>query len=300
MDQDEISLRRHIGYVIQDTGLFPHWSIEKNIATVPMELKWEKEKIEQRVKELMEIVELDPSYAKKKPSALSGGQKQRVGVARALASDPPIMLMDEPFGALDPITRNNLQNEFLKNIQEKLKKTIVFVTHDMDEAVKMGDKIAVMQYGKLVQFGTPSEILRHPANEFVENLVGQNRMIKRFSLIRCTDSVESEPFFRYSEKEAILAAVKTNQYVGILKEDGQPAGYIDTLARRPETTAELDQCMIKSEKCASESDTLYDVMSLMFALGQKAIFTVDSNHKGIGLVSMKSLFDKGNDGEAYE
>jgi osmoprotectant transport system ATP-binding protein len=151
MEMDPIQLRLGIGYVIQDIGLFPHLSIEKNIATVPIELKWEKDRIKKRVHELMHTVELPPEiYAQKKPSALSGGQRQRVGVARALAADPKIMLMDEPFGALDPITRMKLQNEFL-SLQSMMRKTIVFVTHDMDEAVKMGDKIAVMQYGKLVQ-----------------------------------------------------------------------------------------------------------------------------------------------------
>ncbi len=155
MNINPIELRRDIGYVIQDTGLFPHYSIEKNIATVPIEKKWDKKRIAERVGEMLRLVDLDPArYGKKKPSALSGGQKQRVGVARALAGDPPIMLMDEPFGALDPITRGRLQNKFL-NIQAKLKKTIVFVTHDMDEAVKMGNKIAVMQNGKCTQFGTP-------------------------------------------------------------------------------------------------------------------------------------------------
>lgn len=294
MTVDPIELRRNIGYVIQETGLFPHYTIEKNIAIVPTEKKWDKERIAARVEEMMRLVDLDPSYAKKKPSALSGGQKQRVGVARALAGDPPIMLMDEPFGALDPITRNKLQNEFLLNIQAKLKKTIVFVTHDMDEAVKMGDKIAVMQYGKLAQFGTPHEILTHPANGFVESLVGQNRIIKRFSLVRCDAGADSEPFFAYGEKEALLRAAQNSAFVGVTDEAGRPVGYIDTAARRPKDASELDGCIIRTDASVTEEQTLYDAMSIMFARNEKVVFAVDGEHKARRLIGMAELFELGS------
>jgi osmoprotectant transport system ATP-binding protein len=182
---DSIKLRLNIGYIIQDVGLFPHLSVAENIATVPIELGWKKERISVRVDELLDLVDLDPrQYRHKKPRELSGGQRQRVGVARALAADPRIMLMDEPFGALDPITRAKLQDEFLK-IQEKIRKTIVFVTHDIDEALKMGDRIAVMRSGSVIQFGTPMEILAKPANPFVSELIGGRNSLKMMNLITC-------------------------------------------------------------------------------------------------------------------
>jgi osmoprotectant transport system ATP-binding protein len=187
---DSIELRLNIGYIIQDIGLFPHMTIAENIATVPVELGWKKEEINTRVDELLELMELDPKiYRRKKPKELSGGQKQRVGVARALAANPRIMLMDEPFGALDPITRGKLQDEFLK-IQEKIRKTIIFVTHDIDEAIKMGDKIAVLKEGKIVQLGTPSEILSSPADNFVSELIGSNSSLKMMNLIKCKSLIE--------------------------------------------------------------------------------------------------------------
>lgn len=187
---DSIKLRLNIGYIIQDIGLFPHMTIAENIATVPVELGWGKDKINARVDELLELMELEPKiYRDKKPKELSGGQKQRVGVARALAANPTIMLMDEPFGALDPITRGKLQDEFLK-IQQKIRKTIIFVTHDMDEAIKMGDKIAVLKKGKIIQLGTPSEILSRPANKFVSELIGSNISLKMMNLIKCRNLIE--------------------------------------------------------------------------------------------------------------
>ncbi len=293
MALDPIELRRNIGYVIQETGLFPHYTIEKNIATVPIEKKWDKARIAARVAEMMRLVDLDPAYAKKKPSSLSGGQKQRVGVARALAGDPPIMLMDEPFGALDPITRSRLQSEFLNNIQAKLHKTIVFVTHDMDEAVKMGDKIAVMQYGRLAQVGSPHEILTHPANEFVESLVGQNRIIKRFSLMSCAEANGSEPFFCIAETERILKAAETNTFVGVTDADGHPLGYIETGCTHPGSAADVDAALTHTDAMIQEDQTLYDAMSLMFARNEKVVFIVDAEKKAKRLIGMAELFDTG-------
>ena len=186
-------LRRKIGYAIQQIGLFPHRKISDNIATVPNLLGWDKDRIASRVDELLELVSLDPEqYRGRYPAELSGGQQQRVGVARAMAADPPIMLMDEPFGAVDPITRDRLQNEFL-HIQEDIKKTIVFVTHDIDEAIKMGDKIAILKEGGiLAQYDTPENILVNPASEFVESFVGGDRVLKRLSLTRVAD-LDLEP-----------------------------------------------------------------------------------------------------------
>ena len=181
-------LRRGIGYVIQSTGLFPHQTIGENVAVVPRLLGWDAARQRERTDELLGLVGLDPTrYRDRYPSQLSGGERQRVGVARALAADPPVMLMDEPFGAVDPIVRDRLQNEFLR-LQDELAKTILFVTHDIDEAIKMGDLVAVMQAGgKLAQFGPPAEILASPVSDFVARFVGADRGLKRLSLVRIGD-----------------------------------------------------------------------------------------------------------------
>ncbi len=183
LERDARELRREIGYVIQQIGLFPHQTVGENIATVPGLLGWSKERTRTRMRELMELIGLDPQEMEGRyPAQLSGGQRQRVGVARALAADPPLMLMDEPFGAIDPINRARLQDEFLA-LQRKVKKTIVFVTHDIDEAIKMGDRIAILRSGgRLAQYDTPREVLIHPADEFVAEFVGADRGIKRLSL----------------------------------------------------------------------------------------------------------------------
>jgi len=180
---DPQQLRLNMGYVIQGTGLFPHWTVARNIAMVPRLLGWPQARIDARVHELLTLLDMEPdTYAGKYPQQLSGGQAQRVGVARALAADPDILLMDEPFGALDAITRDNLQQEMLR-IQRQLHKTMVFVTHDIDEALKLATRIAVMDRGRIVQYDTPENILRHPASEFVENLIGrEDRGLKLMSL----------------------------------------------------------------------------------------------------------------------
>src|SRR6201996_8451298 len=185
--KDAARLRREIGYVIQQVGLFPHRTIAQNIAAVPQLLGWDKARIRERTTELLDLVGLEPELADRYPVQLSGGQQQRVGVARALAVHPPVMLMDEPFGAIDPIARERLQNEFLR-LQANLRKTVIFVTHDIDEAIKMGDRIAIMkQHGRVEQYSTPAEILMAPANEFVEDFVGADRALKRLSLLRVGD-----------------------------------------------------------------------------------------------------------------
>ena len=187
-ESSRADLRRHIGYAIQQVGLFPHVTVADNIATVPRLLGWDKARIEARVDELLELVSLDPRETRGRyPGQLSGGQRQRVGVARALAADPPLLLMDEPFGAIDPINRERLQNEFLR-LQRQIKKTIVFVTHDIDEAIKMGDRIAILKKGgKLAQYATPADLLAYPADGFVEDFVGADRALKRLSLQRVRD-----------------------------------------------------------------------------------------------------------------
>lgn len=187
----DTELRRRIGYVIQQIGLFPNMTIEENICVVPDLLGWPKDKSRQRAKELLDLVALDPSmFLKRYPGQLSGGQQQRVGVIRALAADAPVMLMDEPFGAIDPINREIIQDEFLK-MQRELKKTILFVSHDIDEAVKMADKIAIFSEGKLLQFDSPNDILAKPVNQFVEGFVGSDRALKRLRLFSVKDAMIS-------------------------------------------------------------------------------------------------------------
>jgi osmoprotectant transport system ATP-binding protein len=186
-------LRRGIGYVFQQIGLFPHMTIEANIGTVPRLLGWSKQRIRTRAAELLELVGLDPeSDLRRYPGEFSGGQQQRIGVARAMAADPPIMLMDEPFGAIDPIARDRLQNDFLR-LHQQVRKTVIFVTHDIDEAIKMGDKIAIMRAGKLVQLDSADELLASPADDFVATFVGEDRGLKRLRVRTLRDIALDPP-----------------------------------------------------------------------------------------------------------
>ncbi len=206
-------LRREIGYVIQQIGLLPHRTVEQNVALVPRLLKWPEKKINERVQELLEMVGLNPDEVNQKyPFQLSGGMMQRVGVARALAADPPIMLMDEPFGAVDPIVRARLQEEFLR-LQREMKKTICFVTHDIDEAIKMGDHIVILNEGKLVQHGRPMEILSNPANDFVKDLLGKDRETKVLELTKSEEMVNRELEIpqEVKEKECYILSVEPVQ-----------------------------------------------------------------------------------------
>jgi len=225
-------LRRKIGYAIQQIGLFPHRTIADNIGTVPHLLGWNKGRIRDRVDELLELVGLSPDeYRDRYPAELSGGQQQRVGVARALAADPPIMLMDEPFGAVDPITRERLQDEFLR-IQEDIKKTIVFVTHDIDEAIKIGDKISILkQGGVLAQYDTPENILSRPDSEFVSSFVGADRVLKRLSLTRVSEmdlqraNGGTDELPRISEqvtaRDALSELMGAGQTKAVVEKDGE-------------------------------------------------------------------------------
>jgi osmoprotectant transport system ATP-binding protein len=239
--QDPIELRRGIGYVIQHVGLLPHLTVADNVGTVPRLLGWDAARVKERTDELIELVGLDAArYRDRYPAQLSGGERQRVGVARALAVDPPLMLMDEPFGAVDPIVRERLQNELLR-LQERLAKTIVFVTHDIDEAIKMGDLVAVMQVGGvLAQFGPPSEILANPASDFVAQFVGADRGLKRLSLTRVGD-LDAQPVtadhqpqpgqpllqLRTTLKDAFSQMLEADVSTGVVvDEDGRPVGLI--------------------------------------------------------------------------
>ncbi|HEX2240704.1 MAG TPA: ABC transporter ATP-binding protein [Actinomycetota bacterium] len=230
MEQDAVLLRRHIGYVIQSIGLLPHRTVAENIGLVPQLLGWDRIRVNQRASELVDMLDLDRELLSRYPSELSGGQRQRVGVARALAADPPVMLMDEPFGAVDPIVRERLQDQFLE-IQQTLRKTIVFVTHDIDEAIKMADRIAILNTGGVVeQFAAPEEILRAPANDFVERFVGMERGLKRLALIRVEDiGVEQGPVVApTATKEQALAEMERFKldWVSVV-DSGELLGWVD-------------------------------------------------------------------------
>jgi osmoprotectant transport system ATP-binding protein len=231
-EREPAQLRREIGYVIQQIGLFPHRTISENIGAVPQLLGWKKDRIRQRSAELLELIGLDPELGDRYPAQLSGGQQQRVGVARALAADPLVMLMDEPFGAIDPINRERLQNEFLR-LQAEIRKSVLFVTHDIDEAIKMGDRIAVMREGgRVEQYATPAELLMAPANEFVEDFVGADRALKRLALMRVADIDLWEAPLAYvgqatSEVRAKLAAPDVEiPYLLLVDGERRPLGWL--------------------------------------------------------------------------
>ncbi len=225
---DPVQLRRHIGYVIQNVGLFPHMTVADNIATVPRLLGWRADRITRRVDELLQLVGLDPDGDRRRyPAELSGGQRQRVGVARALAADPPVMLMDEPFGAIDPLVRGRLQQEF-KQILQRVKKTVVIVTHDLDEAIRMGDRIAIMRDGRLCQYATPAAILSQPADDFVAAFIGSDAALKLLALTPVAHAMSPAAHSAYplaipagaTLKDA-LALMLAHDAHGVRVEDGQ-------------------------------------------------------------------------------
>jgi osmoprotectant transport system ATP-binding protein len=285
-------LRREIGYAIQQIGLFPHLSVGGNIATVPRLLGWSRDRIRARVDELLELVGLDPHDTRDRfPAQLSGGQRQRVGVARALAVDPPLMLMDEPFGAIDPINRERLQNEFLR-LQQEIRKTIVFVTHDIDEAIKMGDRIAIMrQGGHLAQYAPPAELLMNPANPFVEDFVGSDRALKRLALQRVRDvDLWKAPLVRAGEPVAearARAADSDVPYPLLIDEGGRPLGWLSERAMLGErVTAELTS---KAEPVLDLDDVLRDALSDLLA--EEAQYGPVVNERGevVGVLSIEIL-----------
>ena len=225
-----VDLRRKIGYVIQQIGLFPNMTIEENVCIVPRLLGWDTKRARIRAGELLEMMALDPSiFLKRFPKELSGGQQQRVGVARALAADPPVMLMDEPFGAIDPINRASIQDEFLK-LQRQLQKTILFVSHDIDEAVKMGSKIAIFSAGKIVQMGTPDDVLAHPAQPFIADFMGADRTLKRLGLIRVEQALHCAEIFvdadTSMEEAQRLMRNAHSDYLVVTSTDKTPLGYV--------------------------------------------------------------------------
>jgi osmoprotectant transport system ATP-binding protein len=229
LERRETELRREIGYVIQQIGLFPHLTVADNIATVPKLLGWDAARIKSRVDELLQLIGMDPAdIGPRYPGQLSGGQRQRVGVARALAADPPLMLMDEPFGAIDPINRAHLQDEFLR-LQAQVRKTVVFVTHDIDEAIKMGDRIAILrQGGHLAQYGTPAEILASPADDFVAEFVGADRALKLLGLQTLADIALPQPNGHRPTVTVPRTLTVRDALSMVVASGGQPLGVLDT------------------------------------------------------------------------
>jgi osmoprotectant transport system ATP-binding protein len=238
LEEDPTQLRRRIGYVIQQVGLFPHRTIGENVATVPKLLGWPEARTRARVDELLSLIGFDPARMRDRyPAQLSGGERQRVGVARAMAAEPPLMLMDEPFGAVDPIVRERLQNEFL-SLQRAQGITVIFVTHDIDEAIKLGDRVAIMRAGKLVQFAPPAELLAHPADDFVARFVGSDRGLKRLALLTVggvdldppDDPVKADgaPILAPSEslRDALGTMLASEAQVGIVKDGDRYVGVL--------------------------------------------------------------------------
>ncbi|KJR48497.1 L-proline glycine betaine ABC transport system permease protein ProV [Desulfosporosinus sp. I2] len=292
---DPVMLRRNIGYVIQQIGLLPHYTIEENIALIPKLMKWNNDKIRNRVTELLHIVGLEPEiFAKRYPRELSGGQQQRVGVVRALAANPDIILMDEPFGALDPITREQLQDELLR-IQAEMRKTIVFVTHDMDEAIKLGDRIAVMKEGELLQLDTPDKLLSNPAHGFVEEFIGKKRIYQNPEFIPVTDVMRENPattlptrtpalamsFMRQRKTDTLIIGDGNGKLLGIIS-----AYDLQAEKDKIKTVEEIIKpAEIVLEQSATAKEALLEIAHAPFGI----IPVVDESRRIVGVVTRGSL-----------
>jgi osmoprotectant transport system ATP-binding protein len=287
--------------VIQQVGLFPHQTIGDNVATVPRLLGWPKARLRERSEELLGLVGLDPAkYRDRYPSQLSGGERQRVGVARALAADPPIMLMDEPFGAVDPIVRDRLQNEFLR-LQETIAKTILFVTHDIDEAIKMGDLVAVFQTGGiLAQFGSPLDILAAPASAFVARFVGQDRGLKRLSLLRVSDVPLQPAVTARVGEDARLAreriAADPMHYLLIVDDGNRPLGWVGQNHLPAEGTVS-EELANPVSPTVNKRTTLKDALSMMLDADVQTGVVVDRTGAVQGLLTIDAIADKMREGE---
>ena len=291
-----VELRRRIGYVIQQVGLFPHLTIAENVGVVPRLLRWPDDRTRARVEELLELVGLEPAYRDRYPSELSGGERQRVGVARALAADPPVMLMDEPFGAVDPIRRERLQNEFLR-LQQRVRKTIIFVTHDVDEAIKMGDRIAILQRGGiLAQYDTPASILANPASEFVERFVGADRGLKRLSLVRVRDLELIEPVIvpvggERAEVRRRLEGMDGADHALLVDEQRRPLGWIDH--HELAGSGPIDEsAATPGAPTVQPETTLRDALSAMLGSSVQLGVVVDERDRVLGLVSVDEIGDR--------
>jgi osmoprotectant transport system ATP-binding protein len=290
-EREPAELRRQTGYVIQEIGLFPHRTIAGNIATVPGLIGWDKDRVARRVAELLELIGLDPALADRYPSQLSGGQQQRVGVARALAADPPLMLMDEPFGAVDPINRERLQNEFLR-LQAEIRKTVLFVTHDIDEAIKMGDRVAILrQRGRLAQYATPAELLMAPADDFVEDFVGADRALKRLALMRVRDiDLWQAPLAHVGQDTAEVRAKLNGAEVPhalVVDPERRPIGWLsDSDLRQPTVPARPDT---SPDPLLDLEDVMRDALSSLMQAETQYAPVIDAQGRIAGVLSVEII-----------
>lgn len=296
-DENPVELRRSIGYVIQSIGLLPHMTIEENITLVPKLLKWSKEKRHEIAKKMIRLVELPEEMLQRYPQELSGGQQQRIGVVRALAADQKIILMDEPFGALDPITRDNLQ-DLIKDLQERLGKTIVFVTHDMDEALRLATKIVIMDKGEVVQFDTPENILKHPANEFVEQLLGEERLLEARPNITTVKDIMSPHVISIEVGKNIYDAIelmreKRVDSLPVVDDRQKLVGMIDINSVRigHANQQSLSEIMFKPRYIIHEDDLLSDIMRRFLKRDLKNVFVINHKNQLTGILTRASLVD---------
>lgn len=292
MSADPVRLRQSMGYAIQQIGLFPNKTIADNISTVPRLLGWDRKRIQERTDELLAMVQLEPSaFRDRFPAELSGGQQQRVGVARCLAADPEILLMDEPFGAIDPINREEIQNEFLR-LQRKLKKTIAFVTHDIHEAIKMGDKIAIFQDGKLVQYDKPETMLAQPKNQYIADFVGADRALKVLGLIRVEEVMDKHPpnvvKAETTAGEALrLLEEKRFRHLVVLKR-GKALGYVHSRQLKHESASVADLAVPYPVKVYADM-ALKDVMSYMLMHDMRVLAVMDEDGNFTGTVTYDQI-----------
>lgn len=291
-----VELRRSIGYVIQQIGLMPHMTIKENIVLVPKLLKWSKEEKDKRAKELIKLVDLPESFLDRYPAELSGGQQQRIGVVRALAAEQDIILMDEPFGALDPITRDTLQ-DLVKTLQRKLGKTFIFVTHDMDEAIKLADKICIMSEGKVVQFDTPDNILRHPANDFVRDFIGQNRLIQDRPNDKTVEGVMIKPITIQADatlNDAVhIMRQKRVDTIFVVDSDNHLLGFLDIEdinqgIRGHKTLRDMMQQNIYTVQIDSK---LQDSVRTILKRNVRNIPVVEQDNRLVGLITRANVVD---------
>lgn len=292
-----VELRRKIGYVIQQIGLMPHMTIRENIALVPKLLKWSQEKKEKKAKELIKLVDLPEEFLDRYPSQLSGGQQQRIGVVRALAAEQDVILMDEPFGALDPITRDTLQ-DLVKELQQKLGKTFIFVTHDMDEAIKLADKICIMSEGQVIQYDTPDNILRHPANDFVRDFIGQNRLIQDRPNMRTVKDAMIKPVTVHADStlnEAVeIMRARRVDTIFVVGNNSRLLGYLDIedINQGLRTNKDLIDMMQRDIYRVRIDSKLQDSVRTILKRNVRNVPVVDSDGKTlIGLVTRANLVD---------
>ena len=297
---DPQELRRGIGYVIQSIGLFPHMTVAQNIEVVPKLLGWEKKRSTARAHELLELIGLEPGrYAQAFPKELSGGQAQRVGVARALAVDPPVLLMDEPFGAVDPITRERLQDEFLR-LQQELKKTIVMVTHDIDEAIKLGDRVCVMNAGAVEQYGTPEEVLTEPRTRFVRQFVGSDRALKRLSRVRVQELMRPVVALELSASSADADSALARHKTVYITRSGKLAGWLDRRAFAHDPVIKSAYTEVTPGYGANEGDDVRQALAKMLGQGVAELPVVSRSGELVGLLNLPSILAVTSEGTSDE